>query len=128
MTTAFILPIVLVVLSVGHDFKDENLVAPIKDARHEPIFVASDVEYDARTDKARAAKRSLDIPPRMPSNSLAVDMGMPSTQRAFGVLMACGLPPLLQASLRDYAHFLPYLLSISEATLGARLALRFRFV
>jgi hypothetical protein len=46
---------------VRHDRQDEHLLAGVENPRHQPIFIAADIEDNAVTNKTRRSKDNFDI-------------------------------------------------------------------
>lgn len=111
MATTLLFPGILVVLSVCHHLEDEHLLAGIEDTGHQPIFVSADVENDAVAYGTRSAKLGFHVSPGLPCHGPVTHMGVPCTERPFGVPMAGHFPELFQPGFRDHSH--PFLLHVS---------------
>jgi hypothetical protein len=68
---------------VSHYFENEDLLADVQDANNQPVLVAPNVEDDTIADAAGIAKSALYIGPRMPTNGLIADVGVPCPQWPF---------------------------------------------
>jgi hypothetical protein len=61
-----LLPLVFVVLLVGHHLEDKDFLAGVEDTGNQPILIASDVEDNAVADGAGAAEGRFDFAPGLP--------------------------------------------------------------
>ena len=91
-TPALFLPLVLVVFLVRHHLENENLLAGIKNSGRQAVLVSADIENDAVSNGTGTSKVSLYVTPRLPCHASMIDMGIPSPQWAFGILVFRDFP------------------------------------
>jgi hypothetical protein len=75
--TAFTLPLSVVVFTVRHHLKDENLMTRKQHPYYEPILVSTDVEDDTIADVISGSKIYLNVIPIVPIDRAMTEVGVP---------------------------------------------------
>ena len=89
---------------MSHYLEDEDLLARVHDAGDKSVLVPTYIKYDAVANETGPGKTRFHVGPRLPGNGLAVDMGIPRSQRPRGISMPGQLPESYESRLRDYSH------------------------
>lgn len=97
MATALILPLPVVVITVRHYLKDENLMTRKQYPCYEPVLVPTDIEDDTTADVTCGGKILLDVIPTVPIDGAMTHVGVPRTQRSCGILTTGRFPELDQS-------------------------------
>jgi hypothetical protein len=94
---------------------NKDLLAGVKNSSDKAILIPTDIKYDAIADQAGTGEDLFDISPGMPRDGFVTNMGVPGTQRSFGIFVPWGLPKLSQPTFGDNSHPQLFLRSVLRA-------------